>query len=59
MALPFSNIDYPFDVTKGQAGVYCAEMFRVEHINMHFSPATNLARIWGLNSIFIRTTERC
>ena len=46
-----SNINYPFDVTKGQAGVDCAQMFLVEHSNIFLGRpvATNLARIRGFN----------
>ena len=45
-----SNINYPFDVTKGQAGVDCAHMFLVEHSNISLRRhiiAMNLARIRG------------
>ena len=51
-ALPnSSNINYPVDVTKGQAGVDCAQMFLVEHtkISLRRPIATNLARIRRFN----------
>ena len=46
-----SNINYLFDVTRGQAGVDCAQMFLVEHSNISLRrpSATNLAQIRGFN----------
>ena len=46
-----SNINYPCDVTKRQAGVDSAQMFLVEHSNISLRRpiATNLARIRGFN----------
>ena len=47
-----SNINYLFDVTRGQGGVDCAQMFLVEHSNISLRrppSATNLARIRGFN----------
>ena len=46
-----SNINYPCDVTKLQAGVDSAQMFLVEvsNISLRRPIATNLARIRGFN----------
>ena len=48
---PSSNINDTFDVTKGQAGVDCAQIFLAEHSNISLRRpiATNLARIRGFN----------